>query len=269
MAGQHVTFGVAVEGVRPEKVKLHYSTDGGKFYAVKEFEPGKNYYDPWQVTLTNVQQSMDYYLTGGDAESLHYNLKVLPAPMVTAVTLDYEFPKYTNMEPRHDIEGGAVEAIVGTKVTVHATTNEPASRATINLTSQEPAPMTVSPDDPHQLTGKFELKKNGTYTIIFRTTGGQLNPNPVVYDVIAIEDRPPIARFLRPDRPSIKVPSNVKVNFVMKGSDDHGVEDATLHVVQGTRAAVRFQERARGPARRARIPIDRDARPCAFAAEAR
>src|SRR3954452_4473328 len=49
VAGQHVTFGVDVQGVRPEKVKLHYSTDGGKFYAVKEFEPGKNYYDPWQV----------------------------------------------------------------------------------------------------------------------------------------------------------------------------------------------------------------------------
>ena len=153
--------------------------------------------------------------------------------MVTAVTLDYEFPKYTKIEPRHDIEGGAVEAIVGTKVTVHATTNEPASRATLNLTSQKPAPMTVSADDPHQLTGKFKVTKTGTYTINFRTTGGQLNPNPVVYDVIAIEDRPPTARFVRPDRPSIKVPSNVKVDFVMTGSDDHGVKDATLHVVQG------------------------------------
>ena len=38
---------------------------------------------------------------------------------------------------------------------------------------------------------------------------------------------------MRPDRPSIKVPSNVKVDFVMTGADDHGVEDATLHVVQG------------------------------------
>ena len=122
---------------------------------------------------------------------------------------------------------------MGTKVTVHATTNEPASRATLNLTSQKPEPMTVSSDDPHQLTGEFLVEKNGTYTIIFRTTGGQLNPNPVVYDVIAIEDRPPTARFARPDRPSIKVPSNVKVNFVMTGADDHGVEDATLHVVQG------------------------------------
>ena len=32
------------------------------------FAAGRHLYDPWQVTLTNVQQSMDYYLTGGDAE---------------------------------------------------------------------------------------------------------------------------------------------------------------------------------------------------------
>ena len=36
-------------------------------------------------------------MTGGDAESLHYTLTVLPAPMVTAVTIDYEFPKYTRI----------------------------------------------------------------------------------------------------------------------------------------------------------------------------
>ena len=59
----------------PTRVLLHYSVDGGKFYADQEFAPGNNYYDPWQATLRNVQQSMDYYLTGGDAESLQYHLE--------------------------------------------------------------------------------------------------------------------------------------------------------------------------------------------------
>jgi hypothetical protein len=231
VAGEQVLFSVDVNhGVRPEKVKLHYSADGGKFYAVKELEPGTNYYDPWQTTLSNVQQTMDYYMTGGDAESLHYTLTVLPAPMITSVRLDYAFPKYTQIPPRKGIEGGSVEAIEGTEVTVHATTNEPARAGTLNLTTGEIPPMTVSADDSHQLTGKFVVTKSGTYTINFRTTGGQLNPNPVVHDIIAIADRPPQARFLRPDRPTTKVPANVKVDMIMTGSDDHGVKDATLHV---------------------------------------
>ena len=231
VAGKQVSFAVdTTNGVRPGTVKLHYSVDGGKFYAIKEFEPGTNYYDPWQLTFNNVQQTMDYYVTGGDGESSHYTLTVLPAPMVTAVKIDYDFPKYTQVPPRKDIEGGSVEAIEDTKVTVHATTNEPSRGGTLNLTVGDPAPMSVAADDSRKLTGQFKVTKSGTYTINFRTTGGQLNPNPVVYDIHAIADRPPQAKFLRPDRPTIKVPANVKVDLIMTGSDDHGVKDATLHV---------------------------------------
>jgi hypothetical protein len=123
-----------------------------------------------------------------------------------------------------------VEAIEDTTVTVHATTNEPARGGTLNLTAGDPAPMSVATDDPHKLTGQFKVTKSGTYTINFRTTGGQLNPNPVVYDIHAIADRPPQAKFLRPERPTIKAPANVKVDLTMAGWDDHGVKDATLHV---------------------------------------
>jgi len=231
VAGKQVIFSVDTNrGVRPAVVKLHYSVDGGKFYAIKEFEPGTNYYDPWQLTFNNVQQTMDYYVTGGDGESLHYTLTVLPAPMVTSVKIDYDFPKYTQVPPRKDIEGGNVEAIEDTTVTVHATTNEPSRGGTLNLTAGDPAPMSVAADDSRKLTGQFKVTKSGTYTINFRTTGGQLNPNPVVYDIHAIADRPPQAKFLQPDRPTIKVPANVKVDLIMTGSDDHGVKDATLHV---------------------------------------
>ena len=41
VAGAQVPFSVDINhGVRPEKVKLHYSVDGGKFYVIKELEPG-------------------------------------------------------------------------------------------------------------------------------------------------------------------------------------------------------------------------------------
>src|SRR5699024_7142168 len=118
----------------------------------------------------------------------HYRLTVHPAPMVTAVSIDYDFPDYTGVPDRKGIEGGNVEAIEGTRVAVHATTNEPAQAGTLDLTADNAAPMTVSPEDAHQLTGQFVVRKSGTYTIKFRTTGNQLNPNPVVYDIHAITD---------------------------------------------------------------------------------
>ena len=98
--------------------------------------------------------------------------------------------------------------------------------------------MEIDSDDPTVLTGQFSVNKSGTYSISFRTTGNQLNPSPVIYDIIAIPDRPPTARFVQPDQPSVKVPANVKVDLVMTGTDDYGVKDATLHVMMGNEKLV-------------------------------
>ncbi len=229
VAGDHVTFSAHVEGVRPQKVLLHYSVDGGKFFAIRDLAPGQMY-DPWHATLTNVQQSMDYYLSGGDAESRHYHLQVLAAATITEIATDLNFPDYTKVPPRINVEGGNIEAIEGTTVTVHAKTNMPARSATIDIANDTPKPMDVASDDSKSLTGGFIVTKSRTYKINFRTTGNQLNPNPVIYDIIAIPDRPPTARFVQPEKPSVAVPANVKVDLLMAGNDDHGVQDATLHV---------------------------------------
>src|SRR5512135_451244 len=240
VAGTHVPFTVEVQGTRPARVVLHWSVDGGKFFAAQELAPGRNYYDPWQFTMRNVQQGVDYYFTGGDAESLRYHLEVLPAPMVTAVALDYEFPSYTGVPPRANVEGGSIEAIEGTKVTVHARTNEPARSAFLEFSKAQdkPAPMEVSTADPRELVGRFNVQEPGSYTIKFTTTGGQPNPDPVVYDIVVHRDNPPSARFVTPDRAEVKVPSNVEVPLVMAASDDFGVKDATLHVFQGSESLV-------------------------------
>ena len=192
-------------------------------------------YDPWQFTMTNVQQDLDYYFTGGDSESRHYHLDVKPAPTIVEITHDLDFPEYTKSEDLKGLEGGEVEAIVGTEVTVHAKTNVPAAFATINFASQDvkPAPMEISKGDPTLLTGTFVVQKSGTYRIGFRTTNNQVNPSPVNYDIIAIPDNPPIARFVRPDQPLVQVPANVKVDLMMHATDDHGVKEAMLRYQQG------------------------------------
>jgi hypothetical protein len=243
VAGEHVVFAVDVQGVRPRNVWLHFSVDGGKFFAVREFSPGRNLYDPWQVTYPSAQQSMEYYLTGGDAESERYHVEVLPAPTITSISHDLTFKPYTKLEPRKGIEGGTVQALEGTKVTVHAKTNMPAATgtATINLSGANAAQMDVDAQDSTVLTGSFDVpsaEKRGSYTIKFKTTGGQLNPSPVTYDIDSIPDRPPTARFVQPDKPAIKVPANVKVDLVVTGNDDHGVKSANLVVLAGDRPLI-------------------------------
>ncbi len=180
---------------------------------------------------------MDYYITGGDAESRRYHVKVLPAPMVTGVKLDFEFPEYTGVPPRLGVDGGAVQAIEGTNVTVHATTNQPARSGVLDFGKETPLPVVVSPEKPQELTGRFQVKTDGSYTIKFQTTGGQPNPSPVVYDITAIKDLPPSVRFVAPE-PRIKLPSNGKVALKIEAGDDYGVKALNLSVVQGNESLV-------------------------------
>jgi hypothetical protein len=97
--------------------------------------------------------------------------------------------------------------------------------------SQEP--LSVSATDPTALTGTFVVKESGRYTIRFRNNSNEPNRDPVPYDVIAIPDRVPTARFLEPEYVRLKVPANSDLDLVMAGADDHGVKDATLSVMLG------------------------------------
>ena len=231
-AGQHVPFRVEVDGTRPEKVVLHYSVDGGDFFAEQEFAKGEHYYDPWQTTLRNVQRSMDYYLTGGDARSKTYHVEVLPAPMVTGVTVDLDFPEYTGVPDRVGVEGGEVRAIEGTKVTVHAKTNEPASSGKLRLGKLGTFAMQKEGDDDKALVGKFLVTENGQYHVQFTTTDGQNNPEPVLYEIRAEKDKPPTVKIVKPT-PSFKVPSNGMVEVVIEATDDFGVKSLELSAYQG------------------------------------
>jgi formylglycine-generating enzyme required for sulfatase activity len=91
----------------------------------------------------------------------------------------------------------------------------------------------VEGSDKTQIVGRFIVRDSGSYSIRLRTYGGQSNPDPVVYAIIALHDKPPIAQFVRPNQPVLKVPSNVKVLLLITAADDHGVKDVTLHAKQG------------------------------------
>ena len=232
VAGSNVAFSTETFGVRPAQVLLNYSVDGGNFFLKQEFAEGVQAYDPWQTTLRNVQQPIEYYLSANDAESRHYRIKVLPAPMVTGVTLDYAFPKYTGVPPRSNITSGNIEAIEGTTVTVHARTNQPAKSAYIDFGQPPTAAMEIDHANPQEVTGKFLVRNDGSYTVKFRNEGGQMNPEPVLYDIRVTRDAPPTVKFTAP-LARLKAPSNAKVDLDYEAADDFGVKSLVLSVYQG------------------------------------
>jgi hypothetical protein len=165
---------------------------------------------------------------------------------VLSVRHSLKFPNYIQKErikaglppTVEDLEGGNVEAIEGTVVEVKAETNEEAESGNLLLSykderGERKAPrMDRDPDNHYHIAGNFRVAGDGTYSIRFTTLQGKTNPRPVEYDIKSLPDRKPTAQFIRPE-PSIKVPSNGRVALRMKAADDHGLQEMTLHVVQG------------------------------------
>ncbi|MBX6313072.1 MAG: hypothetical protein IRY99_09195, partial [Isosphaeraceae bacterium] len=232
VSGEAVEFSAEVQGARPSRVVLHYSIDGGKFFATTDLKRGRKDYEPWKVEMPNVRQSMVYYLTGGDAESRKYRLEVLPAPMVVSVAQDLEFPAYTKPAGPVHVDGGNVDALEGTLVTIRARTNQAARSGSLRDGKTKEIlgpPMTVSESNPYELIGQFRVKESGTYFIDFLTTSGRRNPEPAIYDIHAQKDLVPEVKFVRPE-PSIRRPANAAVALQMVASDDFGLKEATLTV---------------------------------------
>jgi hypothetical protein len=252
IAGENVAFTVEVQGKRPESVTLHYSLDDGRNYQTAELARGKSDFEPWQTTLRDVQtragaDAVLYRFTGGDAESRTYRLNVRAMPMVSTIRHDLTFPGYIQRERRAAglpenlaaIEGGDVEAIEGTLVTVRAETNIEARAARLEFDGEAEGgagakrsiAMNVDPDNAYMLTGEFPVEADGTYVIKFETKEGKRNPRPVVHQIKALPDRSPTVQFLRPE-PVVQVPSNGTLALRLKAEDDHGLKEATLHVQQ-------------------------------------
>ena len=206
VAGDHVTFSVHVEGVRPQKVLLHYSVDDGKFFALRDFAPGA---DVRPLAGDAHKRPAEHGLLpdGGRRGIVALSSRRSCLRRRSHRSRSTSISRSIRTSPAEQTWRGATSRRSrGPTVTVHAKTNMPASLATLDIANDKAAPMEVAADDPTVLTGQFKVIKSGTYKINFRTTGNQLNPNPVIYDIIAIPDRPPTARFVQPDKPAIVGP---------------------------------------------------------------
>ena len=159
VAGDHVIFSVDVQGVRPRKVLLHLQRRRRQVLRHQRVCAGRRMYDPWQVTLTNVQQSMDYYLTGGDAESLHYHLEVLPAPTVTSISSTSTSPHTPRCRAGSMSRGESSRRSRGRRsLSTPGPTCRPSPRPSTSLT-KPPRRWTSLPIDPTMLTGKVQREQ--------------------------------------------------------------------------------------------------------------
>ncbi|MFO1052585.1 MAG: hypothetical protein U1F36_10255 [Planctomycetota bacterium] len=196
-----------------------------------------------------VQGEFSFYARGGDDDrgDLVVHVRSIEPPLVAGVEATLHFPAYTG-QPDRTQSSGAIEALIGTKVTLTITTTAPVTSAELLLVqsgTRLPLDAVRIDDDSgvgRRFTGSLSVMASDQYEVHLVGTEGITNPRPASYPILALEDHPPSGRILEPGGddvqvvlPSAQIPLRVEVG------DDFGVARVELATAIGGSDRVRRQ----------------------------
>lgn len=233
LRGSTVDFAARLRGQAPETVRIRFRpeahdewpagqelvltpSDGGRWSAR---QPGRQVREPviWQAVA-------------GDAVSAPRRLDVRDVPGIVDVQTAYTFPSYTGLEPETRT-GGDIDAVVGTRVTIHATTSVPAHDPVLVLGDppDERRHLLDAPtvEHPRAFTATLTVMEDAEYHLAFRDAHGTGNPEPIRYPIRARPDQPPTLTVDGPDAGIELLPDDV-LPLRVQARDDFGLTRAVL-----------------------------------------
>jgi hypothetical protein len=236
--GADIPVVVRAEGTVPDEVTLHLS---GSQPAVIAPSGG----GVFRTLLRSVQEDVSMYATGGDDqdEVPSIRLIVLRPPDVVGLALEVEPPSYSGLEPR-TVTGGDAEILAGTKVVVHVLPDprEATGKARLlpedRLVDLAPAPFPVNDSgkagapnggQPEQgLAFNVAPEKSLRYRIELVDHSRLSNPDPGLFAITVIEDRPPEVEILSPGRGDYDTVPGGSLRLSARARDDFGVVSMKL-----------------------------------------
>lgn len=180
---------------------------------------------------------LSFRARGDDDVTAWYTIKVIPPPLIESLQLTLFPPAYTGQAPQvQPADVGDIEGLVGTRVTVRATLNQPVSRATLGRTSQSPLPVMLQ-DGGRTLTADFLLETPGTsnWWFVLTDRDGVEATSPTRYQVLGQADRAPEVFFTQPTG-NIRATPTAVIPLRIVASDDLGIAELRLVVSHADRS---------------------------------
>jgi hypothetical protein len=185
------------------------------------------------VDWPSVEADFRYRVVAGALTSPEYQVSAIDAARVTRIDLDYAFPDFTKMAPRHEEDGGDIFGPAGTNVTIRVHTDKPVRRGAVALEGGTALPLRAEGQEATTLVAGLTIAKDGAYRIGLEDVDGLSSPEGTQYFVRVLDDRPPDVRIMRPagDRQVTKLE---EVVVEARADDDHGVSSLELvYAVKG------------------------------------
>ncbi|MBI5686769.1 MAG: hypothetical protein HZC54_17010 [Verrucomicrobia bacterium] len=153
----------------------------------------------------SVVESFSFRAFGGDGATGEMRVEVVDPPMLRNVRMRLDYPAYTKQPPREiGPSDGAVEAVVGTKLELRATSTRPLRFAEVQsskfkVQSSEPARQdaaaSVRVENGTNVLAGFVIKESGPVRIGLEDVEGLRAERALAFTLDAQPDRPPLARL--------------------------------------------------------------------------
>lgn len=227
--GTDVPIRIQAEGVVPDEVRLHFS--GSRDQVLTGAGGGL-----FRTLVQSCQEDFSFHVTGGDDNDgiPVFQIDVLQPPDVEGVAAAIQPPAYSQLPPTV-VFNRDVEVLFGSVLRIHVRPFPQNATGMVRLLPSdllEPlqsAPFPVDPDlgdalDPGPgLYFDHVAQESISYRIELTDDTGLQNPDPGLYRIQVIEDRPPEIQVLAPGRTDFEVVRGGAIPLRARVEDDYGI----------------------------------------------
>jgi len=202
-----------------KEVKLNYQFEKEPWKQIKmdPVEAKKVF----QHEIKALQHPLQYNVSAGNFTSETYQVQVTDPPEVGDITLIYQYPQYTRIEPKTvENSDGTIEGIKGTYVHMILKADKKIVKARIVTDDGMDIPLQITEDV--KLEGDLMITKTQTYHVEVVDSEGFQNQDPIEYQITAHPDEYPSIEILKPGQ-NLTVGSRDDVELGFSTKDDFGI----------------------------------------------
>jgi hypothetical protein len=239
-AGKPVRIVVQVGGKVPDPgsataLMLHYRYDESDPYTTHWLQQDATGEWSHSFSALEVRDGFLYKITGGDAETPEYQIKVQSSPLVREIEATYRYRPYTARldDVVRRPQPFKIETLRGTEVTLYVRTNRTLKEALIEFEDKDGAERvvgTIAPKDPKAFQVRFVVDHSANYRLHFTSTENEVNESNKPQHVVAIPDSPPNPVELTVPGKDMELPCNGLLQLEGRAKDDIGVKRLTLQM---------------------------------------
>jgi hypothetical protein len=214
--GERATLEIAISGVVPETATLLLQTGEGE---PRELElviiDGK-----CQYPLASASRDFRYRIKAGDAKSDWFDVDVIPAPRISSVKVNLEFPDYLDRQ-KETREALTLAVPESTKIHWELSLDQPVRSAVLHRDDQDPMPLEVLDGGTRLIIDeKVEASRGYSFSWIEKAHDFEFTSPRYFLQVSA--DQAPQVEISSPES-NLSALLGRKLDLAVRVRDDHGI----------------------------------------------